>query len=235
MGVRVQSGLHSFLCPDNHSFTIKPHRYRCKNFKSMAKQCPECGYPLNGSESACPECGRLLNQPFKQVEQQYATPQPAFTGAQTTAAPIPVATATERTDWANYIYECGVIVWRSLWQKKFDFTGRASRREFWSFWIIAPWILYAIAALIILPFFFLSILFESEDVMLFALVLGTIVELIVIFIPSLAVCIRRMHDIDKCGWWICVPVACFFLYLKKSDAWKNRYGEPCPASSYLNE
>ena len=28
---------------------------------SMANSCPECGYPLKGSEDKCPECGFIIN------------------------------------------------------------------------------------------------------------------------------------------------------------------------------
>ena len=38
----------------------------------MSKNCPECGYPLNGNESQCPECGQALqNQTYQQNYNYY--------------------------------------------------------------------------------------------------------------------------------------------------------------------
>lgn len=45
-------------------------------------------------------------------------------------------------------------------------------------------------------------------------------------IPFICVGIRRMHDINKSGWWIIVPFAGWFLQFKKSDEGANKYGMP---------
>lgn len=61
-----------------------------------------------------------------------------------------------------------------------DFNGRASRSEFW-WWVL---------------FIFLA-----------SLLLGVISEIVsglfslATLIPSIAVIARRLHDIDKSGWW----------------------------------
>ena len=102
----------------------------------------------------------------------------------------------EKRDWANYIYECGLLMWHSFSRRYVDFGGRATRREYWS--------------LVVVTYLFLW----------FPL------ALLVLLIPFIAVAVRRMHDINKSGWWILVPVASFFLYLKKSDEGENKYGEP---------
>lgn len=153
----------------------------------MANICSECGFPLQGNEEKCPECGC----PNERVDE--------------TIPPLPQpSTTSTKTDWANYIYECSVIAWRVFVTKYATFTGRASRREFWSFCLI---------------------------IFLISCVCGLA---LVTIIPAIAVCIRRLHDINRCGWWCCVPFACFFMYLKQSDKEENNYGEPFEANQYLN-
>ncbi|MBQ5710127.1 MAG: DUF805 domain-containing protein [Alistipes sp.] len=66
-----------------------------------------------------------------------------------------------------------------------DFSGRARRTEYWMFTLfnfIFSFVLGFVLAFIGLGF------------------LGYIYT-IAILIPSLAVCIRRLHDIGKSGWW----------------------------------
>jgi uncharacterized membrane protein YhaH (DUF805 family) len=85
-------------------------------------------------------------------------------------------------------------------RRYFDFSGRSSRAEFWFF---------------VLFVFILSVVANVLDVVLLgsygygAAVLSSLVSLIH-FIPSLSVSVRRLHDIDRTGWWIMlafVPVA----------------------------
>ena len=77
----------------------------------------------------------------------------------------------------------------SGFKKYVDFTGRAARSEFWF------WTLFAVLA---------SIAGGAIDFVLFPDVLASPVQSIVglvLFLPGLAVSIRRLHDIDRTGWW----------------------------------
>lgn len=111
---------------------------------------------------------------------------------------------SQNADWANYFYECGVIGWNGLKQYA-TFEGRASRREYWSVVLICN----------------LIFLFTGS------------IGLIFVIIPWLAAGWRRMHDIEKSGWWSIIPIADIFLALKKSDEGKNNYGYPNPAINLL--
>lgn len=72
--------------------------------------CNNCGYPLQGNEQVCPECGNIIEQPQPVYE-----PQPQQAAAQPTdPMPVYVVATPPKTDWANYIYECSVIVWRVI-------------------------------------------------------------------------------------------------------------------------
>tara|TARA_B110000881_G_scaffold58076_1_gene49726 strand:+ start:156 stop:335 length:180 start_codon:yes stop_codon:yes gene_type:complete len=46
-----------------------------------------------------------------------------------------------------------------------------------------------------------------------------------IIIPSIAVGVRRMHDVGKSGWFILIPVYSFILAVSKGDEVENEYGQ----------
>ena len=77
-----------------------------------------------------------------------------------------------------------------LKDKYANFSGRASRSEFWFFYLFII-IVYAIL------FLFIIVSFK------FLWVLGIFV--LGIIIPALAVTFRRLHDINKSGWYFCLP------------------------------
>ena len=99
----------------------------------MEKICSECGYPLQGNEKVCPECGC----PIKAGESANAEPKPLSTTNSSIKPTIDVVRPDNlvKIDWAQYFYECGVIGWEAF-KKYFSFDGRASRREFWSLYLI---------------------------------------------------------------------------------------------------
>ena len=73
------------------------------------------------------------------------------------------------------------------------FTGRATRREYWYFVLINT-----VAAMTL--FIVGEVLAAGVGAALYTLyLLGT-------FLPSLAVSVRRLHDIDKSGWWLLVSI-----------------------------
>jgi uncharacterized membrane protein YhaH (DUF805 family) len=84
------------------------------------------------------------------------------------------------------------------------FSGRARRSEYWYF------------------FLFNAII---------SIILGLInqwlsnIYAIAILVPGIAVGIRRMHDVEKSGWYILIPF--YNLYLACSEGTKsaNKYGE----------
>lgn len=77
---------------------------------------------------------------------------------------------------------------KSGFGKYATFSGRAARSEYW-YWTLFTVIIQIVAAILdgILD---LTLL---ETILSFALLL-----------PSLAVAVRRLHDIDRSGWWILI-------------------------------
>ena len=116
------------------------------------------------------------------------------------------------------------------------FRGRASRTEFWYFllyWAIFYVIIIAVEKVLGLDFINLKALPFSEYIPLANLydkvgLLTVIYRPLTIF-PSLAVISRRLHDINRSGWWclMCVTPLVIILIIflcKKSDENENKFG-----------
>jgi uncharacterized membrane protein YhaH (DUF805 family) len=83
------------------------------------------------------------------------------------------------------------------------FTGRATRPEYW-YWILALVILSAVLAIIEGAVLAPALGFEA-----FAPEAGqplTLIMSLAIIVPSLAVAIRRLHDIGRSGWWLLIQL-----------------------------
>ena len=100
-------------------------------------------------------------------------------------------------------------------QKFFIFTNRASRSEYW--WFI---LFYTIFATI--PTFV-----PNENVVVFGYIMS-----LLLFIPGIAVTVRRLHDINKSGWFIFISLIPFLgsiiilvMTIDKGTLGKNRFGE----------
>ena len=114
----------------------------------------------------------------------------------------------------------------------FNFSGRSSRSEFW-WWLLFYNILAAgnFPALIFLldqlPAYMNNFLFEDENVIV---VLFFIIP-VGLLLPSLAVQVRRLHDLDRSGWWILIsliPLVGAIILLvwacTKGTEGENRFG-----------
>ena len=110
-----------------------------------------------------------------------------------------------------------------------QFTGRASRSEFWYFalfYFILDIVAIMIDALLINPILGVSPAQAGQGgfiQMIFALGL---------LVPSIALGIRRLHDTGKSGWWyllVFIPVIGWLLllyfYVTDSQPGSNQYGE----------
>ena len=80
------------------------------------------------------------------------------------------------------------------------FTGRASRKEYWMF---ALWN----TAIYIVLFFLLEIGRNTAMVAIVAVIY--LLYCLGVFLPSLAVLVRRLHDTNRSGWWILISIVPF--------------------------
>lgn len=102
----------------------------------------------------------------------------------------------------------------SCFNKYFDFETRSSRKEFWY------WQLFRILM-------FLTITY-LESLGLSGLLF---ISNFIFLIPEIAVSIRRLHDINKSGWWILLSLTIIgiipltYFYCIKGDDGANDYGQ----------
>ncbi len=110
-------------------------------------------------------------------------------------------------------------------KKYADFSGRARRREYWFY------ILFYVIILVVLTICDTII---GTTVQGAGLGILTLIYLLVVLIPTLAVTVRRLHDTGRSGWWILiqlVPIVGVFILLyflvSDSNPGTNAYG-PSP-------
>ena len=116
---------------------------------------------------------------------------------------------------------------KTCFNKYADFSGRALRSEFWFFFLFS--IIAGIATTII-------------DVM----ILGYSIEsygpinllfTVALILPAIAVTTRRLHDINKSGWWQLIELTIIGILLiiiwnaTEGENKKNKYGPPIKIKS----
>ena len=114
----------------------------------------------------------------------------------------------------------------------FDFSGRSRRMEFWMFVVLVVIVSIVTGILDVQLGLGGSVSGSSEigDGSVsasgnFNAGILTLVWLLIILIPSLALSIRRMHDQDRSGWWILVPIAgAIMVWFIPGTAGPNRFG-----------
>jgi uncharacterized membrane protein YhaH (DUF805 family) len=92
------------------------------------------------------------------------------------------------------------------------FGGRARRMEYWMFMLFYM-IIYI--ALVAVTSYVGGAVIGGIVVMVYSLAM---------IIPSLAVSVRRMHDIGRSGWWILFPIVNLIFLFMDSQAEENEYG-----------
>ncbi len=90
-----------------------------------------------------------------------------------------------------------------------NFNGRASRSEYWYFFLVNIIISIALG------------LVDAALGLRFGI--GNVYSLAVL-VPSIAVGVRRMHDVDKSGWFILIPIYNLILACTEGTKGPNQYG-----------
>lgn len=109
------------------------------------------------------------------------------------------------------------------WFKKvikntFNYKGRARRKEYWYYILVA--------SIIILIGFTLDGILDTPDTL-------SGLAGFILFFPSLAVTIRRLHDIGKSGWWYLISaipligsLILLFWNCQETSPETNQWGAP---------
>jgi uncharacterized membrane protein YhaH (DUF805 family) len=91
-----------------------------------------------------------------------------------------------------------------------NFEGRARRSEYWYYTLF-----YYLIAIVLV---FVDQAIGSEiGIVGLVFALGSL-------IPSIAVGVRRMHDVGKSGWYILIPIYNLVMFCTNGDTGTNEYG-----------
>lgn len=114
-----------------------------------------------------------------------------------------------------------------VWKKYATFRGRARRKEYWTFSLLS--ILFGFVIMLavgVIGTFILAAIPDPEPVQAGALLgaLANAAYTLAVFIPTVAVTVRRLHDTGRSGWWLFIPVVNFILLFGDSQPSTNEYG-----------
>ena len=104
----------------------------------------------------------------------------------------------------------------TVFSKYTDFSGRASRSEFWWFYLFTT---------------IVSVPIQIIDGVVFGLEYGDSISSLsqlwslAILLPTLAAGVRRIHDHGKSGWFILVPFYNLYLVIADGQPQPNLYGQ----------
>lgn len=104
---------------------------------------------------------------------------------------------------------------RTVVNKYATFTGRAGRPEYW-YWVL----------LLVL----VQVAVNIGAQMIGAIALAGTLFSLATLVPTIAVAIRRMHDVGKSGWFILIPLYNLYLEIQPSQSGANAYGESTGAA-----
>ncbi|MBY0577059.1 MAG: DUF805 domain-containing protein [Gallionellaceae bacterium] len=150
--------------------------------------CPKCGKENSNDVKFCRNCGANISAP--------SVTSPAVTSA---------TTPSEQMTFGKAISTC--------FAKYVDFKGRASRPEFWWFYLFTILLSWG------------SILVDSSQA------LSMIVNLAV-FLPVIAAGSRRLHDTNRSGWWQLIMLTVIGIiplviwWAGKGSEQDSQYGSP---------
>lgn len=185
-----------------------------ENIEQKTKKCPYCGSEIPVEARKCRYCGEWVDGSHDDSnEEQNSQP----------SARIPLSDPVP-SSFLEAILRC-------VRDKFLIYEGRASRKEFWYFYVVS-----LVSCLVAIGLLCASIQLTGVDHVQGGNVIATILMLIATLLsvgfglPFLAVATRRLHDTGKSGWhWLWGLVPCIgslillYLWALPSDG-DNKYG-----------
>ena len=113
-------------------------------------------------------------------------------------------------------------VFKALILKYCSVKGRASRKEFWSLHLFL-----AVAELLVVnlyePLFMTPLTTQQNPVLYYIIPLMSLILLP----PKLGICVRRVHDFGRSGWWLLIPTLKIIMFpFIAGDDKENKFGIP---------
>jgi len=94
------------------------------------------------------------------------------------------------------------------------FRGRASRAEYWYFFLFNVVIIFVLH---LIDFIGIGVAETSGKVFIN-------LYQVAVLTPYIAVSVRRMHDVNKSGWFLLIPFYNFILAVTEGTKGSNKYG-----------
>lgn len=91
-----------------------------------------------------------------------------------------------------------------------NFQGRARRSEYW--WFVLATLIFNVISQVLMG----AVAATGSGVLMLLVAIPLLIIALGLIIPSIAVAIRRMHDVGRSGWWLLigfVPVLGFLVIL----------------------
>lgn len=127
---------------------------------------------------------------------------PDLESIERTASPPPLSGDAQNSSniWAVYL---------QVLKNYAEINGRATRREFWIFYLVS----IAIAFVLGCVEGFLDIPGIVSGLYSFAVV-----------VPIISVGVRRMHDTGRSGWWVLLPIGNIIFWVEEGSPGTNQFG-----------
>ena len=167
--------------------------------------CTKCGTGLDEGTRFCANCGTAIDEIRTEEQNPYAPPQQS----------VPNFTV-RRNPWQYFT---------DALKKYAVFQGRARRSEYWWFTLFIA--IISVITGILDSIFDLYIAGDKG-------VISTLLSLAVLM-PSWCVAVRRLHDCDKSGWFMLIPIYNLILYCTNGTPGPNRFGTDPKAKNPMPE
>ena len=169
-------------------------------------KCRKCGELIDSFATKCPVCGAPLTSDAG--ESMSASLKTVVNPTHTHGKDCSVNSHPGK-EYRHAAASIGLVeAIRLFFQRFADFNGRSRRSEYW--WVTLSVYILNLALTVIAP------------------ELGSLLTL-VLCVPCMALCVRRLHDVGKSGWWyllFCVPFGALVLlyWFCKDSGPDNRWG-----------
>ena len=186
--------------------------------QDRAVVCTKCGVLMGDGYNYCPNCG-FQHDPKAVICVKCGHELKTFVKGNNGGASRRVVSDIQNKN----VYTLSEAI-KSCWNKYADFSGRACRAEYWFRGLFQGIILTIPTILLVIA----TSTFDDVFISVSAVLL--ILSSLILFLPSLAVSIRRLHDIGLSGWWYLIGLVPYLggvlllLWATKDSMEDNEYG-----------